>query len=74
MKLYPLIYSHNTVQEGGGRKTHIGKEDGLALCGKNKHLFFSFGDEINEWWINQPDPDGELCKVCKKKSLKLIGK
>jgi hypothetical protein len=60
------------IIEGGGRKVHIGRDNFATLCGKNKNLFRSVGGEINKEWINQPDPDGELCKDCKKKALKLL--
>ena len=71
-KFYSLIFSHNTRLEGGGLRIHIGQSTLLPLCGKKINRLFDVGGEVDEQWINQPDPDGELCKSCKRKSLKII--
>lgn len=62
--------THNTVLEGG-RKTHIlDCENWKILCGRD--IMGSFGVEINKEWLDQPDPDGEVCKQCKKKAYKKL--
>ena len=71
MSLYVFPISHNLFFEGGRRKTHILGEDGRTLCGKT--LLGVVCDEVTPGWLGQPDPDGEVCKVCAGKARKILG-
>ena len=63
MKAFYTYCTHNTVAEGSPVKTHITRGDG-ALCGFSNHNFGST-IKIDQEWLYQSDPDGELCKKCK---------
>lgn len=69
-KFFSWISSHNTFGEGYGRKVHLADEDMNTLCGY--YNFYNIADEVGLEWITQPDPDGELCKKCKKIALKSL--
>lgn len=70
IEIYRFWYKHNTIAEGlTTSKTHLGTLDGL-FCGLSTEArLFSMPLRVDEEWINQPDPDGELCKKCKKIAL-----
>lgn len=40
------------------------------MCGYD--IMGSIGVEVTKEWLEQPDPDGELCKCCKKKAYKKL--
>jgi hypothetical protein len=70
MKLFNWISTHNNKSEGG-RKCHIMQEDKIiALCGYSN--LFTVGCEVDLKWINQPDPDNNLCERCKKMAMKIL--
>jgi hypothetical protein len=62
---------HRTLAEGRTHKIHIqevGKPEG-ALCGFSHPMFTSSilgAVIIDEEWLNQPDPDNDICKRCSK--------
>jgi len=69
MKLYSYVTTHNNFDEGG-RKVHICNDLHRTLCGYgNLH---SLPLPINLDWIQQPDPDNNLCKKCKKAAVKAL--
>lgn len=70
MKLFVFVISHNTFAQGGRRKTHIIDEDGFLLCGGIRMGIPT--REVDANWLSQPDPDGELCKTCKRIAEKKI--
>lgn len=70
--IYRFWYTHNLEAEGFGRKTHLGTvEPHKIFCGLGEKLF-SIPQGVDKEWIEQPDPDGELCSRCKKSALKML--
>lgn len=70
-RYFPIYDSHNLYSEGFGRKVHIIDTDtGKCLCGYETPFYSAvdyqrqFGDIIK--YIAQPDPDGDICKSCKR--------
>ena len=54
------------------RKIHIYDYDtDKVLCGLPNIGSSTFAD-VNEEWLNQPDPDKCLCSKCKKKALRIL--
>jgi hypothetical protein len=67
-RFFAMYSTHDNFSTGFGRKVHIADEE-KVLCGYSG----MFGvTEIDEQWINQPDPDKELCSRCKKSALKRL--
>ena len=67
-RFFAMYSTHDNFSTGFGRKVHIADEHSV-LCGYTD----MFGvTEIDEEWINQPDPDKELCSKCKKAALKRL--
>lgn len=64
-KLYTYC-THDLVAEGSPVKTHLTNGDGSALCGFTNSKFGSTDVRIDQEWLRQPDPEGELCKKCKQ--------
>jgi hypothetical protein len=68
-RFFAMYSTHDNFSTGVGRKVHIADESGKVLCGCNDYFGVS---AIDEEWINQPDPDKELCQKCKKSALKQL--
>lgn len=68
-ELYIFVTSHNTLAQGGKRKTHIHDGSGV-LCGRK--LYGLPTGTITPGWLLQADPDGELCRVCKEAAAKAV--
>lgn len=71
--LYPVFDSHGYYSEGG-RKIHVQNEDtDKTLCGRqswfNSCDLDAFGGDVLKY-MAQPDPDNEICKVCKRIFIK----
>lgn len=65
-RFFAMYSTHDNHDSGYGRKVHIADESGDVLCGYED----MFGvTEIDEQWINQPDPDKNLCQKCKRIAL-----
>lgn len=72
-RLFNYITTHDRYSEGG-RKMHIttaeSELDSLALCGY--FGAYSVTTEINKEWLEQPDPDNEVCLKCRRKAERLL--
>lgn len=70
--LLATIITHNTHAQGG-RKTHVVRMDtGKILCGTVRWLHYVIPLKVTIDWLNQPDPDGEICLRCKCAAIKII--
>lgn len=71
-KIYWVFASeHHTKHEGAKSKVHISNDHGFVLCGVNPNQGGGTGGEVTLDWVNQPDPDNQICKTCKKIFIKL---
>ena len=67
-----LVWSHDRFEHGGS-KVHLSVLDKhSAFCGNPKDLSHLGNVDLN--WVQQPDPDGELCLRCKKSAIKFLEK
>ena len=69
MKYYPCYDTHGTFAEGG-HKIHIKHEDSeRCLCGHDAFLsneiFLEPPYDTLISYVNQPDPDRNICQRCK---------
>lgn len=64
------VTCHNTVAEGGKRKTHIYADGKGLMCGR-KMMGLPTAIMEPEWLI-QPDPDGEVCITCRRYTAKAL--
>ena len=74
--LHPFVLEHATYGEGCRTKVHVvNDETEKVLCGLvASDLPYSSGTLaiVDLEWINQPDPENNICKKCKKSATKLL--
>lgn len=68
--LFTYITTHDAYSTGYGRKIHISNGCGKSLCGYSNLYYPSL--QVTKEWLEQPDPDNELCQKCKKSALRLF--
>ncbi len=71
MKHFYTYCIHDLVAEGASVKTHLTRGNAVAaLCGYANAKFGATTIMVDEDWLYQPDPEGELCKICKASALR----
>jgi len=63
---------YNIINYFRPTKIHIYDYDsGRCLCGRD-YFGSCTGVPATLKWVTQPDPDGCICRACKRKALKLL--